>query len=611
MSLFAALAAATPTLLARQARAARAWLCHGIRLPLLVGAGLLILYPVLFGSPYHLRLLTVSGVYVLMVLGYQLIFGQAGALALTQGAFFGLGGYATAILGSRLGWGFPATFPLSISLPVALAALIAVPVLRLESHYFALATLGISQILLLVAIKWEALTGGSNGLTGVPGIVLFGAALPRGWPLLLAVWGMVALGAALAWRITRGRIGRAFHLMRENPLAAQSVGLDTGRLRLVALLLSAAYGGAAGALYTHTMRIVSTEILEFSVMVACLTMTVVGGRTSIAGAILGGVLLVHLPEWLRFLDRFYLIGYGALLLLMIVVAPFGLIGALERWRAWFVPEALPDAPPPRAPPARRPAPDIARDTAPLLAVRGIDKSFGGLRALAAVDLSVAAGEIVGLIGPNGSGKTTLVNVVTGVYRPDAGTVALAGQSIAGCTVHDIARAGIARTFQNLNLVDDMTALDSVAVARRHDGDLAAARGHAMALLDRLGIAAIAMRRCGGLAQGLKRRIEIARALALEPRLLLLDEPAAGLNPSEQRDLAARLRALAGEGLSLLVIEHNMPFLMTLAGRLVCLDHGQVIAAGTPAEIRRDAKVIEAYLGIVDDAAPAFGGAQPA
>jgi branched-chain amino acid transport system permease protein len=580
---------------------AGAWLRGGIRLPLLLAAVLLVLYPVLFGSAYHLRLLTVSGIYVLLVLGYQFIFGQAGALALTQGAFFGLGGYATAILGSRLGWSFPATFPLSIALPVAVAAVIALPVLRLESHYFALATLGISQILLLVAIKWEALTGGSNGLTGVPGIALFGAVLPRGWPLLLAVWSMVGLGAALAWRLTRGRAGRAFHLMRENPLAAQSVGLDIGRLRLAALLLSAAYGGAAGALYAHTMRIVSTEMLEFPVMVACLTMTVVGGRTSIAGAILGGVLLVHLPEWLRFLDRFYLIGYGALLLLMIVVAPFGLVGALERWRARLLPETLPAAPPARPLPARAAVPELAPAT-PLLAVRGIDKSFGGVHALAAVDLTVAAGEIVGLIGPNGSGKTTLVNVMTGIYRPDAGTVALAGRPIAGRSirgraVHQIARAGIARTFQNLNLADDMTVLDSVAVARRQDRDLAAARGHAMALLERLGIAALAMRPCGGLAQGLKRRVEIARALALEPRLLLLDEPAAGLNPSEQRDLAARLGALAADGLSLLVIEHNMPFLMKLAGRLVCLDHGRLIAAGTPDEIRRDAKVIEAYLGI--------------
>jgi branched-chain amino acid transport system permease protein len=568
------------------------WLCTGIRLPLLIGAVLLVGYALLSGSPYHLRLLTVSGIYALMVLGYQFIFGQAGALALTQGAFFGLGAYVTAILGSQLGADFAVTFPLSIALPALVAALIAVPVLRLESHYFALATLGISQVLLLVAIKWEALTGGANGLTGVPGIVLFGAALPRGWPMLLVVWGLVALGAVLAARITRGLTGRAFHLMRENGLAAQSVGLDIGRLRLLALLFSAAYGGAAGALYAHTLRIVSTEILEFPVMVACLTMAVIGGRTRIAGAMLGAVLLIHLPEWLRVLDRLYLIAYGALLLLMIIVAPFGLIGALERWRARLAPEMLPAAPASRAlpPPARLPA------VSPLLAVRGVAKRFGGVQALSAVELAVEPGEIVGLIGPNGSGKTTLVNVITGVYRADAGAVALAGRDITGLAVHDIARTGIARTFQNLNLVDDMTVLDSVAVARWRDGDLARALGHAMTLLEELDLGDVAMLQCGGLAQGLRRRVEIARALALAPRLLLLDEPAAGLNPSEQRDLAARLRRLASGGLSLLVIEHNMPFLMPLVGRMVCLDQGQVIASGTPADIRRDVRVIEAYLG---------------
>jgi branched-chain amino acid transport system permease protein len=592
------------------------WLRRGINLPLCVGLALLIVYPLAFGSDYHLRVLSVAGIYALVVLGYQFIFGHAGALALTQGAFFGLGAYTTAILGSRLLWTFGATFPLSIALPVALAALIALPVLRLESHYFALATLGIAQVLLLVAITWEGLTGGPNGLTGVPPVVLFGVIVPRtGWPMLLVVWGLVGLGAALAWQLTRGLYACAWHLMRDNPLAAQAVGLDVGRLRLTALLLGAGYAGAAGALSVHSLRVVSTEVLEFPVMVACLTMAVVGGRTRIAGALVGAVLLVHLPEWLRGLDRYYLIAYGALLLGTIVAAPFGLIGALERLRARRWPEP---APPPPAPATlvRRP-PRAPAAGAPLLEVRDVALRFGGVEALRGVDLAVGVGEIVGLIGPNGSGKTTLVNVVTGVYRADRGAVRLAGLPLAGAPVHAIARAGVARSFQSLALVDDMTALDAVAVARWgkagagvatalaapwRDPASARARAEAMALLDELGIAAAAMRSCGGLAHGIKRRLEIARALALEPALLLLDEPAAGLDAAAQRDLAAHLRRLADGGLSLLVIEHDMGFLMPLATRMVCLDHGQVIAQGAPDAVRADAKVIEAYLGIA--AAPA-------
>ena len=565
----------------------------GIRLPLLIGAALIVVYAVALGSPYHVRLLTLAGIYALLAIGYHVVFGLAGALSLTQGAFFGLGGYVTAILAGRLGWDATATFPLSIALPVVVAAVIAVPVLHLDSHYFALATLGIGQVLLLVAIKWESLTGGSNGLTGVPGIALAGVSVPSGWPLLVVVWGLVALGAGLAWWLARGLTGRAFHLMRAQKLAAQAIGLDVGRLRLIALLVSAGYAGAAGALQVHTMRLVSTEILEFPVMVACLAMTVVGGRTRISGAILGALLLVHLPEWLRGLDRFYLIGYGALLLATIVAAPFGLTGALERLRARWFPEPAALAPPSIAVPAAR----AVRTDAPLLVVHGLAKAFGGVRALASVDLAVAPGEIVGLIGPNGSGKTTLLNLVTGVERPDAGTVALDGRPIGGLAVTTIARAGVARSFQTPALADDMSVLDAVAVARRHDRGLRIARGRAMALLGRLGLAEHALQPCARLAPAQRRRVELARALATSPRLLLLDEPAAGLGAAEQRDLALRLRDLAhADGIGLLVIEHDIGFLSALADRLVCLVEGSVIAAGTPASVRADPRVREAYLG---------------
>ncbi|MEO7403505.1 MAG: branched-chain amino acid ABC transporter ATP-binding protein/permease [Burkholderiales bacterium] len=582
------------------------WFARDIRLPLLIGLAALVAWPFVFNTSYDLRVFTLAGIYALLVLGFQFIFGHAGALALTQGTFFGLGAYVTGLLSVKLGWGFALTMPLSILVPLVVALIVAAPVLRLESHYFALATLGIGQVLLLIAISWEPMTGGANGLPGVAGVILFGTAIPRGFALAGFVWGIVALGALAAWQLQRGLLGRAYQVMRENDTAAMSLGIDIWHLRFVAFLLSAMYAGVAGALYVHTIRVISPEVLEFHIMVACLTMAVVGGRTAIGGAILGAFLLVHLPEWFRGLKEYYLIAYGAVLLAMIILAPDGLIGLLRSLRErWF--PAAPPAAPLAVPLPTRP---ISRTVGPLLSVGDVSIAFGGVRALDSVSLSIAAGDIFGLIGPNGSGKTTLVNCITGIYRPSGGRIVLDGSSIERCAPYEIARRGVARTFQNINLVDSMTALDNIAVARfdrerasfagslmaGRDSSLARARGHAMYLLERMDCAQIAMQPAGGLPYGLKRRVEIARALALEPTLLLLDEPAAGLNESEQADLARRLRVLADDGLTLLVIEHNMSFLMPLATRMACLDHGQRIAEGTPSQIRADPRVIEAYLG---------------
>ncbi len=590
-----------------RARASLAgFLTRGINAPLLGGAVLLAAYPLVFDSAYSLRLMSVAGIYAILVIGYQFIFGQAGALSLAQGTFFGLGAYVTGVAGSQLGWGFAATFPLSLALPLLLAALVAAPVLRLESHYFALATLGIGQVVLLVAINWQDVTGGANGLPGVPGIVLFGVALPRGLPLLAAIWALVALGALVAWQATRGAWGRGLAVLRASPLEAAAIGIDGGALRFAAFLLSALYAGAAGALYAHTIRVISPEALEFPVMVSCLTMAVVGGSLRIAGAILGAVLLVHLPEWLRFLDGFYLMAYGLVLLAVIVLAPSGAIGAIEWLRATLFPEP-PCVPPPTAvlPPRPTPAAD------PVLAVSGLKKNFGGVVALAGVDLAVARGEITGVIGPNGSGKTTLLNLIAGVHRADAGTIRLGGEAIGALPGYAIARRGIGRLFQSGQLAAGMSALDAVATARlaasgavslrRALGDLGgaaleAARGEAMHCLTLMGAAASALEPCAALPAGIRRRVEIARALALQPTLLLLDEPAAGLAADERDDLARRLAALAQEGLALLVVEHDMAFLMPLARRIVCLERGRVIAAGSPTAIRADPRVIEAYLG---------------
>ncbi|MFN0298812.1 MAG: ABC transporter permease subunit [Burkholderiales bacterium] len=580
-------------------------------MPLFGVAGILglIAWPFIFASPYDLRIFALAGIFAINTLGYQFVFGHAGALALTQGTFFGLGAYIAGLAALEFGWTFAQSVLLAIAGPIVLAMVIAAPVLRLQSHYFALATLGIGQVVLLIAIQWESLTGGANGRPGVPGIEMFGVAVLRGVPLVALVWGIVTICALLAWQAMRGLTGRAYAVARENDLAALSIGIDIWRLRWIALLWSAAYAGLAGALYVHTVKVISPEVLEFHVMVAVLTMAVVGGRTHVAGALIGALLLVHLPEWFRGLDRYYLIAYGLVLLVAIIVAPNGLIGMAQdlvaRARRSSIGAAV--GAPPRTIAIHR----TARLAPQPLHIEGISMSFGGVQALDHVSLVIPAGGIFGLIGPNGSGKSTLINCISGLYKPQGGRVVFNDVNILHERPHDIARMGIARTFQNLNLIDHLSVLDNVAIARfaatnapflRDLCDvrgtrLASARQHAMSALERCGIAGHAETLCAGLPYGTRRRVEIARALALAPRIILLDEPAAGLNVEEQQELAEWLIAMRGDGITFIVIEHNMAFLMPIASRMACLDHGRVIAEGTAADLRADPRVIEAYLGI--------------
>lgn len=562
--------------------------------PWIAGAALLALYAAFMGDLYGLRLLTQAGVYALLVIGYQFVFGHAGAFSLAQGAFFGLGAYVTGILGTKFGWGFLATFPLSVLLPAAFALLIAAPVLRLETHYFALATLGLAQVALIGAVNWESLTGGANGLVGVPRVTLFGARLVTGWPLLLFVWSLVAVGGLLAWRLTRGMKGLAYHTLRERPLAAASVGLDGGMLRATAFVLSAAYGGAAGALHATTLGVLSPEVFDFSIMVACLTMAVVGGRGRIAGAILGAVLLVHLPEWLRGLEQYYLIAYGAALLLVVILAPDGLAGIVDRFwrRGRGRSETLPFIPA---------STRGAHVGGAALHVENLAKSFGGVAALDGVNLRVAPGEIVGLIGPNGSGKSTLANLITGLYRPDRGRIRLDTTPIETLRPHEIARLGVRRTFQTAELIAGASLIDNIAVAYAATANpsLPHARSRALTVLAEAGLTSRAWEEAAAQPAGVRRLAEVARATVRGPRLLVLDEPSAGLTEDERTTLARLLRNLASKGAAVLVIDHNVPFLSGLARRLVCLEAGRVIAEGTPGAVLADEAVRRAYLGTAE------------
>lgn len=567
---------------------------------------------------YEQRLLAIAGCYALAVLGYQFVFGRIGALSLAQGAFFGLGAYASALFALKLGWDFARSFPAAIALALVLAAIVGATVLRLGSHYFALATLAVAELLHIAVLEWVSLTGGGNGLPNVPGLVLLDWAVPRGWPVTLFVWGWVALGTLLAANFSASLYGDGARLLRAEPLAAAAAGIDGGARRMSAFLLSAAFGAAAGALYVHTLGVVSSDVMLFDTMVLILCMIVIGGRNAVAGALVGALLLYHLPEWFRALESWRYLAYGAGLLLVIVAAPEGIAGAIEAlWQRGFSP--APPASPPRAaapamPPAHAQAPAAFTDDRAILATQALAIAFGGNQALAGVTFFLRPGEIVGLIGPNGSGKTTLLNLLSGFHRPDQGKIFLDGRDVTALSDWQRARAGLARTFQHGALADDLSALDNVAVAHHAaskaprariwdifrlplgDGKRRRAREAARAALAAAGVAGIAAKFGADLSAAERRRVELARALVAEPKAILLDEPAAGLSDAEKTALRAALREVAARGIGLIVVDHGMPFLMPLASRVICIDAGRAIAAGTPAEVAADPEVRRAYLG---------------
>ncbi|GAA3349572.1 branched-chain amino acid ABC transporter ATP-binding protein/permease [Amorphoplanes nipponensis] len=562
---------------------------------------------------YAIHVVNVILIFAILATGLGLAMGIAGQVNLAQVAFFGVGAYVTAILTTRAGLGFWVSALLAVAATVAIGLVVGTPALRVQSHYLGIVTLGLA----LAFTNWVTnaeITGGAEGISAIPVPVLPGVDLSSEYLYYYLELIVLALALGFGLFVVRTGLGRRMRAMRDDSLAAGSLGAEVPLLRMTAFLLASVYGGVGGVLYAGLIRYVAPESFGIANMFLLLAMVIIGGRQSLIGCVVGAVSLALVREALVDHPTIAQVAYGTVVVLVVVFAPTGLAGLpararvlrqRRRGRQGAAPRLGPFTPyePTAAPPDQ---------ATTMLRVAEVTMRFRGLKALDRVSLTVDRGEIRGVVGPNGSGKTTLFNVISGLYRPTGGRVEFRGRDMTGSTPYRLARAGMSRTFQNLRLFGDLTVEENVLVALDRSRTLSSWRyllgpvgilrrdrelhRQARAVLDRYGLADFAGLPPKSLPYGIQRRVEIARAVAAAPSLLLLDEPAAGLNGEEVRQLSDIVRAIRDSGVTVIVIEHNMGLVMSLCERITVLAGGRVIAEGEPAQVARTPAVIEAYLG---------------
>jgi branched-chain amino acid transport system permease protein len=551
-------------------------------------------------TDYTMHILVQTASYAIAVFGLTVVLGLCGQINLAQAAFFGFGAYAIGLGTTDLHLNFWVALALGCGVALVMGAFLGMTTLRLGGHYLAMVTISFQQIVTLVMVNWIPVTHGPDGVGNIKRPPWFESAHAY---LGLCVTVMALLGY-LVWRLPQTPLGRAMRAVRDNELAAGVAGINVYRVKVAAFALSALLGGIGGSFFAGGFAYVSPDQFSFAESVVFITMTLLGGVASPVGALIGTALLIVLPESLRFLKSvpgLYLAIYGLSIILIIRYMPDGIWGFVQlRIKRWLA------APPFAAPPAELTlAP--AHASAPMaLEVQHLSKHFGGLKAVDDVSFSVRSGGVHALIGPNGSGKTTTLNVLSGIYVASAGRVVLGGRDVTALAPHARTAAGLGRTFQNIRLFRTMTALENVVIGAEHPGNDVGA-GHA-ALVERaraalafVGLEERAQEPVTRFSYGHQRLIEIARALAGNPTLLLLDEPAAGLNSSEKLGLRDLLRRIAAKGLTILIIDHDMTLVTEVAEHITVLNFGRCIADGVAAEVLRQPDVIAAYLGSEPDA----------